>query len=238
MCSNPGVHFFIVYFALQQSAMMILENTTNILLSTAYFAPIHYYSKIISSAVVYIEQFENFQKQTYRNRCVILGGNGPISLVVPVVKGRGPKTRIKDLKISYDTEWQRNHWRTIFSAYNSSPFFEYYKDDIQPFFKKKHIYLLDFNLLIHEILCELLEMETPFVLTEDFEKVPPGTLNFRERISPKNNTLPDPAFQAQSYTQVFSERFGFVPKLSILDLLFNEGPNASSVLEACVQPAR
>ena len=217
---------------------MTSKKRTNILLSTAYFPPVQYYAKIISSTEAYIEQFENFQKQTYRNRCVILGGNGPVSLVVPVVKGRGPKTLIKDLKISYDTEWQRNHWRTIFSAYNSSPFFEFYKDDIKPFFEKRHNNLLDFNLSIHENLCELLEVETTAVLTEDFEKVPPETLNFRERISPKNKTLPDPAFQAQSYTQVFSERFGFVPKLSILDLLFNEGPNASSVLEACVQPAR
>ena len=94
-------------------------------LSTAYFAPIQYYSKFLLYSEVFIERFENFHKQTYRNRCVILGGNGPISLVVPVVKGRGAKILIKDLKISYDTNWQRNHWRTIFSAYNSSPFFEY-----------------------------------------------------------------------------------------------------------------
>ena len=212
---------------------MTSKDKTNILLSTAYFAPVQYYSKIISSPVVFIEQFEHFQKQTYRNRCVILGGNRPISLVVPVVKGRGPKTLIKNLKISYDTEWQRNHWRTIFSAYNSSPFFEFYKDDIEPFFKKKYIHLLEFNLAIHKTLCELLEIDNAIVLTDDFEKVPPGTLNFRERISPKNKTLDDSAFQAQSYTQVFSERFEFVPNLSILDLLFNEGPNSYSVLESC-----
>ncbi len=214
---------------------MTSKDKTNILLSTAYFAPVQYYSKIILSAEVYIEQFEHFQKQTYRNRCVILGGNGPISLVVPVVKGRAPKTLIKDLKISYDSEWQRNHWRTIFSAYNSSPFFEFYKDDIEPFFKKKHSHLLDLNLAIHETLCELLEMDNASVLTEDFEKVPQGTLNFRERISPKNKILSDSAFQAQSYTQVFYERFGFTPNLSILDLLFNEGPNSYSVLESCIQ---
>jgi len=205
----------------------------DILLSTAYFAPIQYYSKFLNADKVYIEQFENFIKQTYRNRCVILGGNGPIQLIVPVVKGRGPKILIKDLKISYDTDWQRNHWRTIFSAFNSSPFFEYYKDDIQPFFEKKHQFLLDFNLKIHDTICELLEIQNSAVLTDDFEKVPTGTLNLRECISPKIKTQTDSHFQAIEYTQVFSEKLGFVPNLSILDLLFNEGPNSYSILEEC-----
>lgn len=202
-----------------------------ILLSTAYFAPIQYYSEYLKAEKVYIEQFENFIKQTYRNRCVILGGNGPIQLIVPVVKGRGPKILIKDLKISYDTDWQRNHWRTIFSAFNSSPFFEYYKDDIQHFFETKHKFLLDFNLNIHETICGLLEIENNTVLTDDFEKVPEETLNFREMISPKNKMQTDPYFQPKKYTQVFSDKFGFVPNLSILDLLINVGPNSYSVLK-------
>jgi hypothetical protein len=205
-----------------------------VLLSTAYFAPIQYYSEFLRAEKVYIEQFENFIKQTYRNRCVIMGGNGPIQLIVPVVKGRGPKILIKDLQISYDTEWQRNHWRTIFSAYSSSPFFEYYKDDIYPFFETKHRFLLDFNLKIHEIICELLEYENNAVLTADFEKVPEGTVNLRERISPKIKTQSDNDFQTVKYTQVFSDKLGFVPNLSILDLLFNEGPNGYSVLEGSI----
>jgi hypothetical protein len=205
-----------------------------ILLSTAYFAPIQYYSEFLRAEKVYIEQFENFIKQTYRNRCVILGGNGPIQLIVPVVKGRGPKILIKDLQISYDTDWQRNHWRTIFSAYSSSPFFEYYKDDVYPFFETKHRFLLDFNLKIHEIICELLEFENNAVLTADFEKVPDGTVNLRERISPKIKTQPDNHFQPVKYTQVFSDKLGFVHNLSILDLLFNEGPNGYSVLEGSI----
>ena len=202
-----------------------------ILLSTAYFAPIQYYSEFLKADKVYIEQFENFIKQTYRNRCVIPGGNGPIQLIVPVVKGRGPKILIKDLQISYDTDWQRNQWRTIFSAYSSSPFFEYYKDDIQPFFEKKHRFLLDFNMEIHETICELLEIENTFVLTSDFEKVPEGTVNLRESISPKDKAHSARQFQTIKYTQVFSEKLGFLPNLSILDLLFNEGPNSYSVLD-------
>jgi hypothetical protein len=207
-----------------------LKMINNVLLSTAYFAPIQYYSAFVKAEKVYIEQFENFIKQTYRNRCIILGGNGPIQLIVPVVKGRGPKILIKDLQISYDTDWQRNQWRTIFSAYSSSPFFEFYEDDIRPFFEKNHRFLLDFNMKIHETICELLEIENNSVLTEDFEKVPEGTMNLRERISPKIKTQYDNDFQPVKYTQVFCDKLGFVPNLSILDLLFNEGPNSYSVL--------
>ena len=141
-------------------------NYDKILLSTAYFAPIQYYSRFVSHSEVYIEQYEHFNKQTYRNRCLILGGNGVISLIVPVVKGRGQKILIKDLKVAYDMDWQRNHWRTIFSAYNSSPYFEYYQDVVIPFFQKKEKYMLDLNMSIHQTICELLEIENSSKLTE------------------------------------------------------------------------
>ncbi|MGC9352655.1 MAG: WbqC family protein [Mariniphaga sp.] len=205
----------------------------NILLSTACFPPVRYFSKLVRFEKIYLEQFENFTKQTYRNRYEILGANRVISLVVPVVKGRSRKIKIRDLRISYDTDWQRNHWRTIFSAYNSSPFFEFYQDDIQPFFEKPWKFLFDFNLQILETLCGLLEIDPNLVLTEDFEQVPDGTLNFREAILPKKHrTENDPQFTPKSYTQVFHEKFGFVPNLSILDLLFNEGPNSLNVIKA------
>ena len=205
-----------------------------ILLSTAYFAPIRYFSKLAIYPEIYIEQHENFIKQTYRNRTVILGANGPISLIVPVEKGRAQKVKIKDLRIAYDEEWQRNQWRTIFSAYNSSPFFEYYADDIETFFRKKYNFLFDFNQQITETLTEILEIPLILNLTEEFEQIPENCLNFREQISPKNHLIdPDPHFMAQPYTQVFSEKFGFIPDLSILDLLFNEGPSARVMLEKC-----
>ncbi len=202
----------------------------SILFSTAYFAPVHFYTRYIHHSEVYIEQYEHFTKQTYRNRCTISGGNGLISLVIPVVKGRGPKISIKDLKVSYDENWQRTHWQTIVSAYNSSPYFEYYQDELAPYFEKKMTYLLDLNNQIHETICDFLEVENVISLTDDFEKVPEGTLNFREIISPKNTKQNDEDFQPQTYTQVFTEKFVFLPNLSILDLLFNEGPNAFTIL--------
>lgn len=206
---------------------------TGILLSTAYFAPIQYFSKLVAYPEIYIEQHENFIKQTYRNRTVILGANGPIPLVVPVEKGRGPKIKIKDLRIAYDEEWQRNQWRTIFSAYNSSPFFEYYADDLEPFFRKKHEFLFDYNQKITETILEILEIPASLNFTEEFGKVPENCLNFREQISPKAHRInEDPNFSPPEYTQVFAEKFGFVPGLSILDLIFNEGPSAHTLLEA------
>jgi len=211
-----------------------MTQNSGILLSTAYFAPIRYFSKLATYPEIYIEQHEHFIKQTYRNRTVILGANGPISLIVPVEKGREQKIKIKDLRISYDEDWQRNHWRTIFSAYNSSPFFEYYADELKPFFLKKFVFLFEYNQHITKTILEILEITAKLNLTETFEQIPENYLNFREKISPKaHKTVDDPHFIVQPYTQVFAEEFGFVPDLSILDLLFNEGPSAHSVLMNC-----
>lgn len=204
-----------------------------ILLSTAYFPNLEYCSKLIEHSEIWIEQHEHFIKQTYRNRTVILAANGPVSLIIPVVKGRGPKIAMKDLRISYDEDWQRNHWKTISSAYNSSPFLEYYMDDLEQFFSKKYDFLLDLNMGILEVICDLLEISPSITKTEEFELIAPQCLNFREKISPKENS--SETFKSIEYTQVFSDKLGFAPNLSILDLLFNTGPQAWSLLKDGIQ---
>ena len=206
-----------------------------ILLSTAYFPPVQYISKFTKHKSVWIEATENFTKQTYRNRTIILGANGTEALVVPVVKGKS-KQAICDLKIAYDTHWQHTHWQAIVSAYNSSPFFEILADDFKLFFKKKFDYLLDLNMQILDVILNILEITPSIRLTDDFEAVPEPFINFREAIHPKSQkALPDLSFKPKPYTQVFEEKFNFVPNLSILDLLFNCGSESYSVLlESCV----
>ncbi|MGE5427970.1 MAG: WbqC family protein, partial [Methylococcaceae bacterium] len=203
-----------------------MTSNSGILLSSAYFGPVSYFTYLGAHAECTIEQHEHFIKQTYRNRAIILGANGPVQLIVPVEKGREQKICIKDLRIAYDEEWQRNQWRTIFSAYNSSPFFEYYADEIEPFFRKKYTFLFDFNQMITQTILEILEMPLSLNLTQAFEQISEGTLNLREKISPKaHRNVADPRLSLQPYTQVFSDKFGFTPDLSILDLIFNEGPS-------------
>jgi hypothetical protein len=201
--------------------------TNLILLSTAYLPPVEYFSKLILGQDVCIEKHEHFIKQTYRNRCTVLGANGPIDLVVPIEKGRNQKTSIEDIRIFNQLDWQRNHWRTIFSAYNSSPFFEYYADDLNPFYQKKWKYLLDFNNALLEIINEIIEIVPVIKFTNEFKKSPIGKSDFRYAISPKVKPLNN----FKPYTQVFNQKFGFVPNLSIIDLIFNEGPNSYSFLQ-------
>ena len=202
-----------------------------ILLSSYYFGPVQAYSHIAGADKVLIEQHDHYSRRTYRNRTAILVANGVMNLTVPVIKPKG-KTAVKDVRISYDTNWQKNHWRSIESAYNNSPFFEYYSDDIRHIFEKKWDFLIDLN---HETLmaaCDILETEASIELTEEYMSGTEGVEDLREIIHPKKDPgIFDPAFRPVIYRQVFSETLDFVPNLSILDLIFNKGPEAVSVLE-------
>ncbi len=198
-----------------------------LLLNTNYFPPTTYFSAISTAQTFFIEQFENFGKQSYRNRCEIMTANGVVPLTIPVVKANSKKL-VKDLKIAYATPWQKLHFRGIESAYKNSPYYEYYIDDLIPFFEKKETYLLDLNNAILGVMLNFLKLEHTIQMTEDY--IHKGDTNFvdlRDTFHPKiNRRHGEIDFPIQEYRQTFSDRFPFSPNLSILDLIFCCGPEA------------
>lgn len=204
----------------------------DVLLSTAYFAPIQYYSKLHAAEKVILEKFENYQKQTYRNRCIIYSANGPQTLTVPIVRGTEQKILTKDVRIDYSMNWQKNHFKAIESAYRCSPFYEFYIDDLLPFFQNKETFLYDLNLRIFQTLTDIIKVQVNLYETEDYLfDIPDGCLDFRELIHPKKRMFkPDVNFYPPVYTQVFGTKNGFIANMSVLDLLFNTGTHAVSHL--------
>ena len=192
-------------------------------IATAYLGPIQQYAKMVQYPVVYLECCENYVKQTYRNRCTIAAANGPLSLSVPIIKPDSLKCLTKDIRISDHGNWRHLHWNALCSAYNMSPFFEYYADDFAPFYEKRFTFLLDFNEQLRELICSLLDISPDIQQTETYE--PTVAHDFSEPIQPRH-PLPDPDFTPRPYYQVFQEKFGFQPNLSIVDLLFNMGPES------------
>jgi len=206
---------------------------SRVLLTTAYFGPIQYYSKLVACHEAWLEQDEHYNKQSYRTRCNILGANGSLALSVPVKKPSS-NAHITTVTVDYDTPWQKLHWKSIESAYRSSAFFEYYADELLPFFRKKYTYLLDMNAELHAWVCEQLGIDETMKPHTDYQEAE-GFDDFRAVIHPKVDWSRDAAFSPAQYFQVFSDKMGFVPNLSILDLLFNEGPNSLQVLEQSVK---
>jgi hypothetical protein len=207
-----------------------METTKNhrIILSTAYLPNVQYFSKLLHGNIV-IEQHENYLKQTFRNRCEILAANGIMSLTVPV-KHIAPKIPVRDVEIDYSCNWQRLHWRTIHSAYRSSPFFVYYVDDFLPFYENKEKFLFDLNCKMLDRLIELVGLKTKITLSDSYLHDESDVTDYRSLITPKNKP-DDPEFSPVSYCQVFNAKFGFQPNLSILDLLCNEGNNSYTVIK-------
>ena len=199
----------------------------SVLLSTTYFGPIQWYQKLYRAEHVEIEQWESFQKQTYRNRCLIATANGVQALTVPVEHGDSPL--IKDIRLSDHGNWRHLHWNALQSAYGESPFFEYYQDDIRPFFERHWTFLLDFNEEIRQKMCELIDIQSNVSYTEGFIPEESPLTSYRTAISPKH-PQDDPDFQPKRYYQVYDQKHGFLPNLSILDLLFNMGPESIFLL--------
>ena len=192
-----------------------------VLLSTTYFGPVQWYQKLHRADAVLIEQWESCQKQTYRNRCIIETTQGVQALTVPVV--RGESQLIKDIRISDHGNWRHLHWNALQSAYGESPFFEYYQDDIRPFFEKRWDYLLDYNDAICQKMCELIDIQPSIQYSSDFVAEPNNVSDYRIAINPKH-PIPDADFTPKPYYQVYSSKHGFLSNLSVLDLLFNMGP--------------
>ena len=207
-----------------------------ILLSSAYLPPVQYFAHLQSAEQVWIEQYDHYQKQTYRNRCVIAAPDGPLSLTVPIEKPNTQKAFMRDIRISDHGNWRHLHWNAIESAYNHTPFFEYYKDDFRPFYEKKFDFLVDYNEQLCQLVCQLIDIDTSFQRTESYIAEPSNTIiDLRDAIHPKKEVMDDASFGIIPYYQVFQERLGFLPNLSIIDLLFNMGPEAILVLQKSIK---
>lgn len=188
-----------------------------------YLPPIEYFNKILQHREeIIIESEEHFPKQTFRNRAVIHSPNGSLNLIVPVSKGANVHTKIKDVKISYEFDWQRLHWLSLQTSYRSSAFFEFYEDDFAPFYEKKPNFLFDFNEELFQLLIKLLKIKVSYTKTQSFEKEYDQFEDYRNSLHPKIKS----DYQTKHYFQVFEERNGFMPNITVVDLLFNQGPQS------------
>jgi WbqC-like protein family len=197
-----------------------------LLFSTAYFPPVSYMAACMDADELVLESCETYTKQTCRNHCVIYGANGRQILSVPVHKVHGNHTLVRDVQISYAVNWQQAHRKAIESAYRNSPFFLFYQDELMSFFEKKIQHLFDLNLQILEILLKTLGIEKKISFTTAYEREPVGILDQRELLISKHHRQ-----KMDPYTQVFSDKSGFLPDLSILDLVFNLGPDSMQYLK-------
>ena len=191
-----------------------------VLLSSAYLPPVSFFTAINSGGDVLIEQYDNYCKQTYRNRCRIATSAGIQTLTIPVVKSTSPKQLMKDVRISDHGEWRHQHWNALESAYMNSPFFMYYQDDFRPFYEKKYEFLIDFNTELTLLIMTLAGIDKPVKLTESYGKNGQNLTDLRQMVNPGTAEPQD----CRPYWQVFKEKYGFLANLSAVDLLFNMGP--------------
>ncbi len=199
-----------------------------LLLHPGYFLNIANFAAIVQHDICW-EVHDNYQKQTYRNRCYICTDQGAHMLNIPIkhIGQKKGKQKYAEVQVDNDYPWQRQHWRTLETAYRTSPFFEFYEDDIAPLYRTKVKSLMDFNLRSTEIICECLQIAMPMNRTETYEMNTIDMIDGRHLINSKTkHTMHQPP-----YVQVFDDRNNFVPNLSILDLLFNEGTNTLNYLK-------
>jgi hypothetical protein len=203
---------------------------SSILIETQYLPPIAYFAAIQHASTIIIERHEHFQKQTYRNRCYFLSSQGKETLILPLTSKHG-HVSITDIKIDYSQKWLNHHWRSIQSAYGRAPFFEYYAHDLEKVLFAKHVFLYDLNYQLLSMCLKWLKWNVAVEESLAYEKtIDSSTLDLRSLINPKKNDIEEKFYKPIAYTQVFGNTF--VKSLSLIDLIFCEGPAARLVVEA------
>ena len=219
-----------------------MNSNNSLIIEVQYFPPIEYFKQLFQFPHVVIEAHENYQKGSYRNRCHIANSTGIQVLSVPLRKGKNAKQPIREVAIAYDMDWQKQHWQSIRTAYGSAPFWEHYASQLEPLFFKKYDYLFDLNMAILETFLKILKLKNSVNISfsTDYE------FNFnsegifvtasgarQEGVDLRSKILPNKtSFQEEKYAQLFQERIGFLPNLSILDLIFCTGPQAMTVIQS------
>ena len=200
-----------------------------LLIELAFLPPISYMALLVQFTHVRLDRHEHFVKATYRNRCYVTGPNGIQRLTVPLEKGKHQRSAMQDVRISYDEDWQKLHWHTFESCYRRSPFFEYYEPQFAPFWQSRTERLWDLNEGLLRLILELTGIQVALNYSEKYEANPgPDVLDARRLFRPKRPVALD--FEPPHYQQVFADRHPFHPDLSIVDLLFNKGPETKALL--------
>ena len=206
----------------------------NVLLVTSYWPNLHYFFYVLNASIINIEQFDNYSKQSYRNRTQILSANGILNLSIPIKKNKSEKV-LNSIEISYKEDWQKNHWRAITSAYKNSPYFDFFEEDLKVFYSNKYNLLIDYNTDQLKFIIKVLKQKKNIQLTKQYESNPESVIDLRTIIHPKQSYLSDKLVANkldQSYYQTFENKISFTPNLSILDLLFNKGLHTIDYLKS------
>ena len=206
----------------------------NVLLVTSYWPNLHYFFYVLNASIINIEQFDNYSKQSYRNRTQILSANGILNLSIPIKKNKSEKV-VNAIEISYKEDWQKNHWRAITSAYKNSPYFDFFEEDLKVFYSNKYNLLIDYNIDQLKFIIKVLKQKKNIQLTKQYESNPESVIDLRTIIHPKQCYLSDKLVANkldQSYYQTFENKISFTPNLSILDLLFNKGLHTIDYLKS------